>query len=142
MEQTEPTNRYRVSAKALILDDTRTKFLICLEDNGWWELPGGGLDWGESVEECLRRELKEEMGLEATYISSTPSYFMSGQNMKGAWSVNVVFEVKVQDLNFTKSNECQEIKFVTAEEANTMNCFRNVKEMAELFDPKKHANIQ
>ena len=50
---------YRVSIKGLILDETRKKFAVVLEDNGWWELPGGGMDWGESPETCLTREIKE-----------------------------------------------------------------------------------
>ncbi len=32
---------YRISVKALILSADRDKFLICEEESGIWELPGG-----------------------------------------------------------------------------------------------------
>lgn len=132
---------YRVSAKALILNETGEKFAVILEDNGWWELPGGGLDWPETAEECLKREIKEEMGLTVTEVSSAPSYFLIGENMAGKRSVNIVFIVKVADLNFTPSDECTEMKFVTPEEALTIHAWRNVKELAAQFDSKKHIKI-
>ena len=132
-----PKTFYRVSMKALILNESRDKFLVILEDSGWWELPGGGLDWPERPEDCLRRELKEEMGLEVVEIKQNPSYFLVGENMKGKRSVNIVLETKVKDLNFTPSEECLEIKFVSPEEVESINAFRNVKELAEILKNKK-----
>ena len=129
---------YRVSIKGLILDETRTKFLIIYEDKEWWELPGGGMDWGESPEACLKRELREEMGLVVTEVSSFPSYYLIGKNMKDRWSLNLVFETKVKDLNFTPSKECREMKFVSPEEVGSINAFRTVIELAAQFNSGKH----
>ncbi len=129
-----PTTFYRVSAKALVFSEDRKKFLVVLEDNGYWELPGGGLDFPETPEEGLRREVKEELGLTITDIAKQPSYVLIGNNMKGIRSVNLVYEVKLKDLNFTPTNECLEIKFISPEEVDTINTFRNVKELAALMN--------
>jgi len=32
--------------------------------SGYWVLPGGHVDYGERVEEALKREMKEELGIE------------------------------------------------------------------------------
>lgn len=133
-----PNGFYRVSIKGLILDETRKKFVVILEDNGWWELPGGGLDWGESPETCLKREIREEMGLTVTDVGAFPSYYLIGKNMKGKWTINLVFEIQVKNLDFVPSEECQELRFVSQEEVRSLNAFRTVKDFAELFDSEKH----
>ncbi len=58
----------RVSAKAFLLDDDgRILLLDCTDpaDPGtrWWELPGGGIEPGESEPDALVREVLEETGI-------------------------------------------------------------------------------
>lgn len=137
-----PDRFYRLSIKGLILNEAREKFLIVQEDNGLWELPGGGLDWGESPRVGLKREIKEEMGLDTTWISQTPCYLLVGQKKKdGIWIANVLFEVKVNNLDFVSSEECIAIKFVSASDVQGMDTFPNVQEFAKMFNPANHRNL-
>ena len=53
---------------ALALIERRGRFLICRRKpgdflGGYWEFPGGKRKPGESWETCLRRELREELGV-------------------------------------------------------------------------------
>lgn len=38
-----------------------------------WEFPGGKIDPGESAEDCLRREIQEEIGIEVNIARSMPA---------------------------------------------------------------------
>ena len=58
-----------ITVTAAIVEDhgryfvTRRQKGVHLE--GFWEFPGGKCEPGESLADCLRRELKEELGVEA-----------------------------------------------------------------------------
>lgn len=55
----------RIGSCAVIFDETRQKVLLTKrKDNSLWCVPGGGMESGESVEECCQREVFEETGLE------------------------------------------------------------------------------
>jgi 8-oxo-dGTP diphosphatase len=54
--------RFRVGIFALIFEDGYV-LLAHRRDIDWWNLPGGGMEAGETVDEALRREVYEETGL-------------------------------------------------------------------------------
>ena len=57
----------RVSATAFIRENGRV-LLQRRSDNGFWNLPGGGLELGESVAQACIREVLEETGLEVEIV--------------------------------------------------------------------------
>lgn len=121
---------YRVSAKALIYNEL-WEFLLCKEESGVWDFPGGWLDHGENIEGCLKRELQEEMWLDVVEINTRPKYFITAHkplSKTRPWIANIFYEIKVKDLNFTSSDECIEIWFFTKEKAEKLNILANVKE--------------
>lgn len=106
---------HRVSIKGLLIDE-QNRFLLMQEANGFWDLPGGGMDHGETPAICLRREIKEEMGLEIVAMDKTPSYFFASINPKGLPIVNAVYKISLTNLNFTVSEECVTIRFFSVAE--------------------------
>jgi 8-oxo-dGTP pyrophosphatase MutT (NUDIX family) len=132
-----PNCFYRTSIKALVLDENQ-RFMLVLQTDGLWELPGGGLDFGETPEACVKRELQEEMGLEVTSVAKSPSYFVTAQSLNKTWKGIVVYETKVKDLDFTTSDECIEMRFFSKDEALKENLYPAIKEFVLSFDPERH----
>mgnify|MGYP000846557018 FL=1 len=53
---------YRISLKALIYNDAGQILVVKEIDRTYWDLPGGGMDFVETIESSLKRELYEEVG--------------------------------------------------------------------------------
>ena len=63
---------------------------------GWWALIGGYLDWDETLEESVSRELKEEIGLSVNSIKFLGVYSDTGRDLDGRQNIGHCFVVTPQ----------------------------------------------
>ena len=65
----------KTGAFAVILDDERRVLLCHRRDMDAWNLPGGGVEASEAPWDAVVREVREEVGLEATVVRLTGLYW-------------------------------------------------------------------
>lgn len=94
---------YRVSVKALIFDDNN-RLLMFQGKDGLWEMPGGGLEHGESLEEGLTRELYEEMRIVPATIGSI-RFVYSGKSSKGFYKLRIAVHTTLTHHEFQPSDD-------------------------------------
>src|SRR5215469_8115836 len=94
------TPKHSVSVAAVITDDQGRALLIQRRDNQRWEPPGGVLELGETIEDGLRREVREETGLDIEPIALTGVY----KNMTRG-IIALVFRCKATGGVLTTSDE-------------------------------------
>ena len=111
-----PSPFYRVSVKAIILDH-QNRLLIGKGDSGeivGWEVPGGGWEHGESIESCLKRELREELGARLESVGDI-LFVYRGRSNHGWMITRLAFPVKLKNFDF-RYGDMTESKFVTKDE--------------------------
>ena len=128
---------YRISVKAICFDEN-DRILLAREDNGMWDILGGGLEHGEEPIACLRREIQEESGLEVISISEQPKYFVTAPRLNhDTFMANVIYEVKFKDLNFTRSAECEELRYFTLKEARKEKLFPTITALIDEIERQR-----
>jgi ADP-ribose pyrophosphatase YjhB (NUDIX family) len=103
--------RHSVSVAGVITDDHGRALLIQRRDNHRWEPPGGVLEPGETIPDGLRREVREETGLDVEPVALTGVY----KNMTRA-IVALVFRCKITGGDLASSDEVSAFRWATGAE--------------------------
>jgi 8-oxo-dGTP diphosphatase len=106
MNTTSP--RHSVSVAGVITDDHGRALLIQRRDNHRWEPPGGVLELGETIHDGLRREVREETGLDIEPVALTGVY----KNMRRA-IIGLVFRCKITGGDLRTNDEAAAFRWAT-----------------------------
>jgi ADP-ribose pyrophosphatase YjhB (NUDIX family) len=99
-----------------LLEDGRI-VLVKRRDNQAWGLPGGIVDWGETIETAARRELAEETGLEWEHLQRLVGVYSAVDRDPRMHSICVVVAASVRgDFGVRDTLEIADVRAFKREE--------------------------
>jgi ADP-ribose pyrophosphatase YjhB (NUDIX family) len=107
------TPKHSVSVAGVVVRDDGRILVIQRRDNHRWEPPGGILELDETFEDGVRREVREETGVEVEVERLTGVY----KNMSRG-IVALVFRCRPMSAAATSTDEAGRIGWLTVDEIN------------------------
>lgn len=125
-------DRPRVRVAGIIIQENSILLIQHIKnEKKYWLVPGGGVDWGESLEEALIREYKEETNLD---IEVKDFLFFSETISpdKNKHVINLYFLVKIKNdsetMKIGNETNLSDLKYVSKEEIQNIKLYPNIKE--------------
>ncbi|MBW3576163.1 MAG: NUDIX domain-containing protein [Actinobacteria bacterium] len=106
----EETPKHSVSVAAAVVRDDGRVLAIQRRDNAHWEPPGGVLELDETIEDGLRREVREETGIEIEVDGLTGVY----KNME-LGVVALMFRCRLADGDPAPTSEVTAVAWLDAD---------------------------
>ncbi|MEV4236288.1 MULTISPECIES: NUDIX domain-containing protein [Nocardia] len=106
---------------ALVVDDDGAILMQRRSDSGNWSLPGGVMEIGETLEQCVIRETKEESGLDIEItgllgIYTDPEHIIAYADGEVRQEFNITFYGRVVGGRIAISDESTEVRFLHPDE--------------------------
>lgn len=113
--------RFHITVKGIVVLDNKILLLKRVKPStdglGFWELPGGGLEYGETPNQALIRELKEETGLDIVIIKPAYTFTKIREDYQ---TVGIGFLCIPKNDHVCLSDEHTDYCFVTIEKAKEL----------------------
>lgn len=137
--------KMRVSAATIIHDDQKRVLLAQRSaSKTWypntWETLGGGLEFGESPEACLRREIREELG-EQVRLTQVQLFnvYSSVYNVTQAQIhlISVVYLAHIEGIPHINPREIQQLRWCSEQEAMELSyCLNCQQRVIDFFQSR------
>lgn len=117
----------KISLRAIIVDEDRVLISRDINDADIWEIPGGRLHEGETLEEGLKREIQEELGVDAK-IGAMVYSEQFHQTRDGSLHLLLTYEVTLADPTTQfrfDPNEVAEVKWISKEALHQYKLYGN-----------------
>lgn len=116
---------FKIDIKGLVFSP-KGQLMLLREPSGVWDLPGGIMDHGETPHEALRRECREEMGVDCHILDEVPLFFWMSR-WRGDLLLYFCFRIKLSSFSFQESDECCGYNFFSAGDLSAVRIRNSIR---------------
>jgi len=123
----ELSDKFPVSIKSIIIDDNK---VLCLKnERNEWDFPGGKINFNEDIEDCLKREIKEETNLDIKNLKILKPFCLKFNDVP---VFIVVYSAEIScDSSIFVSFEHSEYNFFSKSEIKNLNMQQSFKNLID-----------
>lgn len=137
-------NKIRIRVAAIILENENLLLIAHKKQNDiYWLLPGGGVNFGESLDSALKRELMEELGVSIN-VGEIALISDSIDPAGNRHILNIIFKCSLRDGKYSlgKDKRLHNFQFFGHEEVQQLQIFPPInKELNNIINNKPNTNI-
>jgi ADP-ribose pyrophosphatase YjhB (NUDIX family) len=122
-----------LGAQGVVIDRDDRVLLVRHSYRPGWFFPGGGVEWAETLEEALVRELEEEVGVTLTGPPVLHGLFSNGSNFPGDHIAVFIIRYWKRSEGYRRRGEIAEAEMFALDDVPVTTDQGTRRRLAEIF---------